>query len=361
MPEPATETAVVARRTHDADDAQPEFRYDAVFWLCYAASAALMIGASQLYRYADFVRLLGGDEFQLGLIVGVGMIGSLFVRALQGVGIDRHGVRLMWLGSLALAIPGVLGQLWVERLDGQYVFLLQILIRTGISGAFGASITYVSCRSGERRMAEAVGTLGSSGFLALLVGPMIGDWWAGQPPYPRERLDGLFLIAAGAMSLAVVCAFFATRSTLRRDPEQDAPETPRHSTFALLRRHVDGPLLLMGVMMGVGLTLPGVFVRDFARTRADRNRRVFRRLCVERVRFAHDNAALSRILRRADDDRARHGQHGDRPAAVLAGRERLEFGPAGHLYGERAFVAVPVGHYRRQSTLSRSRGAWERR
>jgi hypothetical protein len=51
-------------------------------------SAAVAI----LYRYADFVTLLGGSEFHLGWIVGVGMVGSLSVRLALGSWIDHHGV-----------------------------------------------------------------------------------------------------------------------------------------------------------------------------------------------------------------------------------------------------------------------------
>ena len=45
-----------------------------------------MTAWSLLYRYADFVRLLGGTEFHLGWIVGVGMVGSIFMRLALGRG-----------------------------------------------------------------------------------------------------------------------------------------------------------------------------------------------------------------------------------------------------------------------------------
>ena len=46
----------------------------------------MMVAVSLLYRYADFVSSLGGTELQLGLIVGLGMVGSVLVRAFQGAG-----------------------------------------------------------------------------------------------------------------------------------------------------------------------------------------------------------------------------------------------------------------------------------
>ena len=57
--------------------------YDASFWLAYAANFALMAAVTLLYRYADFVVGLGGTEFDVGRIVGLGMIGSLMMRSFK--------------------------------------------------------------------------------------------------------------------------------------------------------------------------------------------------------------------------------------------------------------------------------------
>src|SRR5262245_19421349 len=73
------------------------------FWLAYVNNLCLMTAISMLYRgYADLVVVLGGREWELGWILGVGMVGSLLVRAAQGVGIDHYGPRLMWICSTAL-------------------------------------------------------------------------------------------------------------------------------------------------------------------------------------------------------------------------------------------------------------------
>ncbi len=78
--------------------------YGPNFWLCYLANASLMIAVSLLFRYADFVAFCGGGERELGLIVGVGMIGALATRVLLGIGIDRLGPRRIWLVALCVFI-----------------------------------------------------------------------------------------------------------------------------------------------------------------------------------------------------------------------------------------------------------------
>ena len=53
--------------------------YDRVFWLAYLSNGLTTFANGMLVRYADFVNVVGGDEQQLGLIVGCGMIGSIVV------------------------------------------------------------------------------------------------------------------------------------------------------------------------------------------------------------------------------------------------------------------------------------------
>ena len=50
-----------------------------------------------LFRYADFITLLGGSEWHLGWIVGIGMVGSLAMRLAMGSCIDHYRLRA-WSG-----------------------------------------------------------------------------------------------------------------------------------------------------------------------------------------------------------------------------------------------------------------------
>ena len=78
--------------------------YGPAFWCAYVSNTAMMVAVSLLYRYADFVLYLGGTEWNVGLIVGSGMVGSLAMRFFQGFGIDHFGPRRIWLWSMALLV-----------------------------------------------------------------------------------------------------------------------------------------------------------------------------------------------------------------------------------------------------------------
>jgi len=232
--------------------------YGRVFWLAYLANALTMIAISLLVRYADFITFLGGAEGQLGLIVGVGMIGSLCMRAGQGVGIDKYGPRTIWLWSLVFFIGSLIAHLWVTSSAGLAIFAVRIVMQTSIAGIFGASITWISRRVPPERMAEIIGTLGTSGFFGILIGPQIADWICSGPAIERPQLNRLFVVAGSLGSAAFVAAWFATRG-------QRIPVVRRRAPMmGLLRRYNPGIVLLVAMTIGAGISIPNTFLRTYA-------------------------------------------------------------------------------------------------
>lgn len=167
------------------------------FGHAYLANTSLMIAVSMLFRYADFVTYLGGTEYELGWIVGVGMLGALLMRAVLGAGIDRYGASNIWVASVALVVLSLVGHLWIDRLDSPLIYLLRILYTVSLAGAFGASITFVSLRAPASRTGEVIGSLGSSGFVGMALGPLLADGLFAQSAEGRVAVDRLFLVAAG--------------------------------------------------------------------------------------------------------------------------------------------------------------------
>lgn len=218
----------------------------------------LMIGVSLLFRYADFVMHLGGSERHLGVIIGVGMIGGLAVRVLLGAGIDRYGPRRIWIGSLLLFILAALAHSSIQTVYSPAVYLARIVLTVGIAGSVGSSLTYVSLRVPEFRIAEMVGTLGTSGFLGLAIGPALGDLLFRTSTVTRGQIDRMFLLAALAGGVAVVAAIIATRGHVRGEATRSSS-----SLVPLIRRYQPGLILLVAFAVGLGIGLPAVFVRAY--------------------------------------------------------------------------------------------------
>jgi MFS family permease len=230
--------------------------FGAPFWFTYAANTSMMVAVSLLYRYADFIFSVGGDELQLGLIVGTGMVGSVVFRLIQGVGIDTYGPRQIWLWSCALFVLSCLAHLTISSAQGPAIFLVRVLFQTSISGFFGASITYISGRAPIAHMAEVIGTLGTSGFIGTMLGTKLGDvLW----PYGPACV---FLGSAAIGSGAFFFGLMATRGQSRRTKRGQPPRV----WIALLRRYHPGAVMLTGVAAGFGLGLPTVFLQPFVET-----------------------------------------------------------------------------------------------
>lgn len=230
--------------------------FGAPFWFTYAANTSMMVAVSLLFRYADFVFPLGGNELQLGLIVGAGMVGSVIFRLVQGAGIDTYGPRQIWLWSCALFVVSCLLHLTLSTANGPAIFLVRILYQTSISGFFGASITFISGRAPIAHMAEVIGTLGTSGFIGTILGTSLGDQlW----PYGPQVV---FLTAATIGSGAFFFGMTATNGHGRRAKSGQ----PFRVWVAFLRRYHPGAVLLTGIAAGFGLGLPTVFLQPFAET-----------------------------------------------------------------------------------------------
>ncbi|MGE0534965.1 MAG: MFS transporter [Pirellulales bacterium] len=224
--------------------------------MTYAANMLLTTATAVLYRYGDFVTSVGGTEFNLGLIVGVGMIGSLAMRAAQGVGIDVYGARKIWLLSNIGFTLSCLGHLALSNIDGVPVFALRVLYQSSVAGFFGASITFIARRAPANRMAEVVGTLGTSGFLGMVLGSWLVDRIY-QFSAAGHRVDHMFAAAAGLSAASFVFGTLATRGYHQPLRRRQPP------VLWLLRRYHPGMILLISVAMGFGLSLPSTFVRPF--------------------------------------------------------------------------------------------------
>ncbi|HUY31393.1 MAG TPA: MFS transporter [Pirellulales bacterium] len=241
-----------------ATQAASEAAFGRRFWLTYGANSLMMVAISLLFRYGDYINCLGGTELELGWIVCAGMVGSLAMRLAQGVGIDTYGPRRIWLWSSAFFIASCAGHLVVRDIHDTLLYVLRIVYQTSVAGFFGASITYISGRAPVARMAEVVGTLGTSGFIGMVLGPLLGDELLRGATIARGQVDRMFLAAAGLGLVSFVLSWLATHG------HPLPPRRKRAPLFWLLRRYHPGAVLLTGVAMGFGLGLPGVFLSRYA-------------------------------------------------------------------------------------------------
>ncbi|NQU23250.1 MAG: MFS transporter, partial [Candidatus Nealsonbacteria bacterium] len=137
--------------------------------------------------------------------------------------------------------------------------LVRIGLCCSLAGIFGALMTFISGRASGARMAEMVGMVGTAGFLGQVLGTQLGDLMLGSESIGPSQIRRMFLVAGGLGCCSVVFAWLATRGQTRPKPHPH----PRPPLLQLLRQYHPGPVFIVGVAMGIGLGMPGTFLRTY--------------------------------------------------------------------------------------------------
>lgn len=180
--------------------------YDKVFFCSYLANVFMLMSISVLFRYADFVESLGGSEWHLGWIVGLGTVGAIIFRIFQGTAIDRFGPMLVWILSLLGLIASNLFHIGIQDVDGWPIYACRFLMNLCIAGVFGSWLSFVSLRVPAAKVAEVIGVVGSSGFAGMALGPVIGDWIFSRELAQSENVAFMFQVSAGLLCGSLIAA-----------------------------------------------------------------------------------------------------------------------------------------------------------
>jgi MFS family permease len=229
-----------------------------VFWMVFAAQLLLWTAQAVLFRYADFVHVLGGTDVHLGWIVGVGMVGSVVMRLSLGQWLDRYGPRRVWVISLAVLAGACAAHWMVTDCRGLPIYTLRMIFSTALAGALGAWTTVIVTRFSGPRMPEMLSILGTAGFLGMMLGAHLGDAVYGELEISRAQADRMFFLAALLAASGIPLAWGATRGAKPVARRRCLPLVP------LLASYHPGRLLLVGVVAGAALTQPFVFLRPYA-------------------------------------------------------------------------------------------------
>ena len=217
----------------------------------------MTLAMALLFRYADFIALLGGSEWHLGWIVGIGMVGSLAMRLTMGSCIDRYGSRIVWLGSIILFAVTCFAHLAISSCNSPAIYLFRILYCSAIAGVFGASMTFISQQVSVKRMAELYGMLGTATFVGYFAGSQLIDVLFASATVSRATTNQMFWLAGVVALAALPPTWLATR----REPRSQLVHGP--SSWQLLRKHQPGALLAVALMGGMVFQMPNAFLRAY--------------------------------------------------------------------------------------------------
>ncbi|WP_339743274.1 MFS transporter [uncultured Rubinisphaera sp.] len=233
--------------------------YNSIFWWAYIANLILVSANALTFRFADMINMLGGSDQVAGTIVSVGSIGALVGRLFLGQWIDRYGVRPLWIACSVLYMTGIIMMVCLPSL-GFLMYAGRTLFAFGLGGMFACSMTHIQNQVPPERRTEMIATLGSSGFLGMILGSQMGDIFLRFTPDSLLRHGVLLGTSAIMGGIYLIIVTFITRHE-KSQHQRDSP-----AAWPLLKRYWPGWVVIVGIMIGMAFACSTVFIARYATT-----------------------------------------------------------------------------------------------
>lgn len=231
--------------------------YGQTFAFAFLSQVGFVLSNTMLTHYARWITFLGGNDVDVGWVMGAGAVISLIARPWIGQWIDRFGARQMWLLGYLLFGLGAISNLLLEGLN-PLIYVCRSINMLGAAFVFSSSLAYITHLAPAERRTEAIGVLGCGGFLGIILGPFLGELILTAD---RERTDFLILFLTASASLIVPTLLLLSL------PDKRAAE--RSSHFSLhdfgqtALQHWPGSIGLVQMAFGVCMAVPFFFMARF--------------------------------------------------------------------------------------------------
>lgn len=146
-----------------------------------------------------FVEELGGNDFLIGLVVGIFTFSALLIRPWAGHALETKGRRFIYLLGLLIFVVSVSSFSIASSLF--FLFALRIIQGAGWGLSTTAGGTVATDLIPVKRRGEGIGYFGLSGNIAMAFGPSVGLALVPILDFPK-----LFLICGGLGATAFILA-----------------------------------------------------------------------------------------------------------------------------------------------------------
>ncbi|MBK5266387.1 MAG: MFS transporter [Acidimicrobiia bacterium] len=221
----------------------------------FAFTSNLLMGLTfaLFIHYAGFLVSLGASEGTVGVIVGVGSIGSLVVRPYVGHLMDRIGRRpLIHAGNL-INVAGLAALTTVTSISW-WVYALTIVHGIAEAVLFTSFVTYTADIVPASRRTEGMALFGVSGQMPLALGGLLGDFILRTSNYTT-----LFWVAVGLGTAAFAMA-------LPLHESKGVHTRPSLGFLVAIRQHELSPIWLITASFSLTLISIFTFLKTFVDT-----------------------------------------------------------------------------------------------
>jgi MFS family permease len=221
------------------------------FLLCAAANLLQGTAFNLFVQLPAFLRDLGADEVQIGLLFGLTSAAAIAARPPLGRAMDLRGRRDVILLGGILNVVVCLAYLGIHAL-GAGIYAVRMAHGLAEAILFSAFFTQAADLVPAARRTEGLALFGVSGMLPISLGALLGDWILA-----RTGFAALFLAAAALAGLSLLLSI-----PLRDARPVAGRETPQRRGFAsvLLQRDLL-PLWALGGVFATALAAVWNFLK----------------------------------------------------------------------------------------------------
>ena len=234
--------------------------YTPAFWAMALANLCHTASFSAFFLLPLYILEHGGNQGDIGVVMGVFALASAASRPWVAEMIDRIGRKRSYtLGSIIMAVSPFLYLGIHDPLGSAYLpfLLLRALHGVGLAICFTSVFTFMADILPQDRLNEGIGMFGISGLIGIAIGPVVAE-----TTLKHFGFFGLFL-TAGALAMV---ALFVHQPL--QESNQDRSETIKTTFFGLFKREKFIVVGLLSLLFGFGLAATGGFVAPLAEERS---------------------------------------------------------------------------------------------
>lgn len=203
-------------------DERPQKLFGKDFTLVCVASLTLFGGFYFLLPTLPlYVKSLGGQDAEVGAVLGVFTVSAVVTRLLVGQALDVWGRKRFYVTGALLYVLAVL--LYETTTSVPSLLLLRLFHGIGWGVATTAASTLAADLAPLRRRAEAMGYYGNFINVAMALAPSVGLWLLAATALPLQGFSLVFASTGALGALAALVALLVGETRGRGRPDASPP------------------------------------------------------------------------------------------------------------------------------------------
>ncbi len=234
--------------------------YTPAFWAMALANLCHTASFSAFFLLPLYILEHGGNQGDIGVVMGVFALASAISRPWVAEMIDRIGRKRSYtLGSILMLVSPFMYLGIQDPLGTAYLpfLLLRALHGVGLAICFTSVFTFMADILPRDRLNEGIGMFGISGLIGIAIGPILAEIML-----EHFGFAGLFIVAGILSGISLII-----HQPLKESAPAGEEEIDPTTFFGLFRREKFIVVGLISLLFGVGLAGSGNFVAPLAEER----------------------------------------------------------------------------------------------